>query len=260
MKVGVLAAATAQRAGPMQIVPLRLVFAVAVEHLHAMILAVGDIDPAVGVGCDVMHDVELAGIAARLAPGLEQLAVGRVFVHAGIAVAVGDVDLALRRQRGVSAAVERLAAHIRRRLFGNADRQEHLAVGRTLAHGVVAVVGAIEIVVGIDVQAVGAREQAFAPTLDEIAVAVEHDHRVFAAIEDVDAVLAVDADRGDVGELPAVRQFCPVLHHAIAMLAGAEDVLHVCLPVAPPSLRAKRSNPFFLFAVRWIASSLRSSQ
>jgi hypothetical protein len=33
-----------------QIVPLRLVFAVAVEHLHAVVLAVGDIDPAVGVG------------------------------------------------------------------------------------------------------------------------------------------------------------------------------------------------------------------
>jgi hypothetical protein len=92
---------------------------------------------------------------------------------------------------------------------------------------VVAVIGAIEIVVGIDVQAVRAREQAFAETPDEIAVAVEHDHRMLAAIEDVDAVLAVDADGSDVGELPAVRQFCPVLHHAITVLARAEDVFHV---------------------------------
>src|SRR5579871_5687751 len=105
------AATAAERAGPVQIVPLRLVFAVAVEHLYAVVLAVGDIDIAVGVGRDVVHDVELAGIAARLAPAPDQFAVGRELVHAGIAVAVGDIDLALRRQRGVGAAVERLAAH-----------------------------------------------------------------------------------------------------------------------------------------------------
>src|ERR1700759_182484 len=51
------AAATAQRAGSVQIVPLRLVLAVAVEHLHAMVLAVGDIDPAVAVGRDVVDDI-----------------------------------------------------------------------------------------------------------------------------------------------------------------------------------------------------------
>src|SRR5581483_9569688 len=62
------APATTQRARPVQIVPLRLVLAVAVEHLHAMILAVGDVDKAVGVGRDVVHDVELAGIGAGLAP------------------------------------------------------------------------------------------------------------------------------------------------------------------------------------------------
>src|SRR6185312_12344967 len=135
------ATATAQRAGPVQIVPLRLVFAVAVEHLHAMVLAIGDIDPAIGVGRDVVHDVELPGIAARLAPGFQQLAVGRIFVHAGIAVAVGDVDLALRRQRGVGAAMERLAAHVGGWLLGDADGQQHLAVGGALAHGVVAVIG-----------------------------------------------------------------------------------------------------------------------
>ncbi len=158
-----LAAAAAQRAGPVQIVPLRLVFAVAVEHLHAVVLAVGDIDPAVVIGGDIVDDVELAGIGAGLAPGFQELAVRRIFVDAGIAVAVGDIDLALRRQRGVGAAVKRLAAHERRRLVRDADRQQHLAVGGAFAHGVVAVVGAIEIVVGVDVQAVRAVEQAFAP-------------------------------------------------------------------------------------------------
>src|SRR5262249_31042292 len=89
-----LAAAAAQRAGAMQVVPLRLILAVAVEYLHAVVLAVSDIDPAVLVGDDVVHDVELARIGAGLAPGLDELAVGRELVHAGIAVTVGDVDVA----------------------------------------------------------------------------------------------------------------------------------------------------------------------
>ena len=224
------AAAAMQRAGPVQIIPLRLVFAVAVEHLDAVVLAVGDIDPAVGVGCDVVDDVELAGIGARLAPAFHQFAVGGVFVHAGIAVAVRHIDLALRRQRGMGAAMERLAAHERRRLVRDADGQQHLAVDSAFAHGVVAVVGAIEIVLGVDVQPMRAAEQAFAPALDEIAVAVEHHHRMGAAVEDIDAVVAVDRDGGDVGEIPAVRQLCPVLHHAVAMLARAENGWHVFSP------------------------------
>ena len=54
--------------GAVHVVPLRLVLAVAVEHLDAVVLAVGDIDPAVGVAADVMGDVELAGVGAGLAP------------------------------------------------------------------------------------------------------------------------------------------------------------------------------------------------
>src|SRR5271163_1021347 len=43
-----------------QVLPLGLVPAVAVEHLDAVVLAVGDIDPAVRVGADVVDDIELA--------------------------------------------------------------------------------------------------------------------------------------------------------------------------------------------------------
>jgi len=40
-----------------------------------------------------------------------------------------------------------------------------------------------------------------------------------AAIEDIDAVLAVDRDRGNIGQVPAVRQLRPILHHTVAVLA-----------------------------------------
>ena len=49
-----------------QVVPLGLIFAVAVEHLHSMVLAIGDINPAVGIGADIVRDVELTRLGAGL--------------------------------------------------------------------------------------------------------------------------------------------------------------------------------------------------
>lgn len=44
----------------------------------------------------------------------------------------------------------------------------NVAVGRVLAHGVVAVVGAVEILVGIDMQTVSAGEQLLAPAAQKM--------------------------------------------------------------------------------------------
>ena len=52
----------------MHVVPLGFEIAVAVEDLDAVVLPVGDIDPAVRVAGDVVRDVELSGIG----PGLPQ--------------------------------------------------------------------------------------------------------------------------------------------------------------------------------------------
>src|SRR5215212_3971916 len=87
----------AEATGTMQVLPLRLELTVAVEHLDAVVFAVGDIDPAVGIATDVVDDVELALTGPGRAPGHEQLAVGRVFVDTGIAIAVRHVNLALGR-------------------------------------------------------------------------------------------------------------------------------------------------------------------
>jgi hypothetical protein len=93
-KIRLPAPAAVQRAWPVKMIPLRLVLAVTVEHLDPVVLAIGDVDPAIGVGDDIVHDVELAGIGAGFAPTLDEFAVRRKFVDAGIAVAVRDVDLA----------------------------------------------------------------------------------------------------------------------------------------------------------------------
>ena len=92
---------------------------------------------------------------------------------------------------------------------------------------VVAVVGQPDRVVGRHVDAVRAVEHPLAPGAQEVAVAVEHDHRVLAAVEDVDVVLLVDPDRGDVGvELPPRRQLRPVVDDLVAVGARAQYDRH----------------------------------
>ena len=53
---------------PMQIVPLGLIFSIAVENLDAMVFTVRDIDPAISVATDIVCDVELPRIGSRLTP------------------------------------------------------------------------------------------------------------------------------------------------------------------------------------------------
>src|SRR5215212_2916212 len=81
----------------MQVLPLRFELTVAVKHLDPVVFAVSDIDPTVGIATDVVDDVELALAGTGRAPRHEQLAVRRVFVDAGVAIAVRHINLALWR-------------------------------------------------------------------------------------------------------------------------------------------------------------------
>ena len=85
-----------ETAGAHEIVPLGLIFAVAVEDLHAMIFAIGDVDPALVIAGDIVDEIELPRIGPRLAPGEQQFTVRRILVNAGVGIAVRDVDIALR--------------------------------------------------------------------------------------------------------------------------------------------------------------------
>ena len=113
-----------ERAGPVHVVPLGFVLAVAIENLHAIVFPVGNVNPAVFVRHDVVHDIELSGIGTRLAPGQQELSIGRIFMHARISVAVGHVNIPLRRESHVGAAIERFAALIRRGLARHPERDE----------------------------------------------------------------------------------------------------------------------------------------
>src|SRR5215469_11697738 len=67
--------------------------AVAVEHLNAMVAAIGDINVAVIVGRDRMRRVELTGPVAAIAPGLEPFAVLVGLGDPRIDVAVADIGV-----------------------------------------------------------------------------------------------------------------------------------------------------------------------
>ena len=67
-----LAPSDEKAAGAHKIVPLRLVFAVAVKDLHAMIFAIGDVDPTLIIAGDIVDEIELPRIGTRLAPGQQE--------------------------------------------------------------------------------------------------------------------------------------------------------------------------------------------
>ncbi len=105
--------------------------------------------------------------------------------------------------------------------------EEHPSLEGAFAHGVVAVIGQKDRVVRGHVDAVRAVKHALAPRAQEMAVAVEHHHRVRAAAEGIDVVVPVDPDRGNVGvELPALGQLGPIVDDLVAEAVGSENDRH----------------------------------
>jgi hypothetical protein len=96
---------------------------------------------------------------------------------------------------------------------------------------VIAIIGQPDRVVGRHEHAMGARVYPLAPAAQQIALAVEHAHRVLAAVEGVDVVVLVDADRGDIGvELHPRRQFRPAVIDLVAVAVRAQYDCHGASP------------------------------
>src|SRR5215469_1205332 len=123
----------------------------------------------------------------------------------------------------MGAAVERLAAHEWRGLAWDSELEQHLAVEHDLADEMAPIVGQKHRVVRRHVYAVGSGILALAPGAQKIAVAIEDHHRMLAAVEGVDAIVAVDTDGGDLFERPAVGQFRPLGVDPVSELAASDD-------------------------------------
>src|SRR6266511_3918112 len=209
-----------ERAGTMHVVPLRLVFAVAVENLNAVILAIRDVDPTFLVGANVVHDVELSGIGTRFSPRQQQFAVRRIFMHARIAVAVRNINIALGREGYMRAAIKRFAALIGRRLSRNSDRQKNFSIQGAFADRVIAVIGQKNRLLRSDGRAVRPLENAVPPRPQQITIAVEDDHWMFAAGETIDLIFVIHGHGGDFMKGPIVRQLSPAFDHFVTVLTA----------------------------------------
>src|SRR5216684_3796734 len=115
--------------------PLVDEIAVLIEDLDTVVAAVAKEQPAARIHRQRVRAVDLAGRAALLAPGLDELAGLVELDDAGVgvaAVAVGNENVAIGRDQRRGGRVEfvRTAA----RNAGLAERQQHLAVGAELEH------------------------------------------------------------------------------------------------------------------------------
>jgi hypothetical protein len=69
----------------------------------------------------------------------------------------------------------------------------------------------------------GPHEHAFAPGVQELAVLVEDDHGMGAAIEDVHAVFRIARNTRDFDERPALGHLLPALQHLVFDLVLAQS-------------------------------------
>src|SRR6476646_8483348 len=178
----------------MHIVPLRFIFTVAIENLDSIVFPVSDVYPAVLIRDNIVNNVELSGIRARFAPREQQFSIRRIFMHARVAVSVGDINLSVWRKRHMRAAVEGLAALISRGLARNSDRHKDFSVEGALANRVIAVIGQKDRLIGTYSCAVRPLKNTVAPGAEKITVPIEDDYRMLSSCEAVDLILSVHGD------------------------------------------------------------------
>src|SRR5262249_18096197 len=95
--------------GPLRVGPLAQILTVRAEDLNAIVLPIADEDPAVGGRGDAVGQVELPGTLAGHTPRPLELTGWREAMDAAIAVAVRNVEVAVRSHRDVGRAIERPA-------------------------------------------------------------------------------------------------------------------------------------------------------
>src|SRR4029453_15595185 len=98
---------------------------------------------------------------------------------------------------------------------GSPSVKSSLPSGSELPNGVVQVVGEPHRPVGADRDAVRPAEDALAPRAKKIPVAIEHDDRMLAAIEEMNVVLGVHGAARRLHEKPCLGQAPPALDRPV---------------------------------------------
>src|SRR5215469_6036033 len=139
----------------------------------------------------------------------------------------------MRIDRNVSALVEGIPAHGWGRFSTDTDRHQDLAFGRALSDRVIEDVCQPNVVVRSDRDAVGAREHLLVtPAVEELAAAIEDDHRGLATVEHKDVALRVDADARDIVR-PLIGHLAPFLDQLVKEITTAGLKYHQASPRLP---------------------------
>src|SRR5438093_603176 len=135
-----------------------------------------------------VHQDKLSVLIARLSPGEEERPVGRVFVHAAVAVAVGDVEVTIGRKADVGGMVEWWPRVLHYRVFLGiagvggfvplAEREQVASVVRELEHELGAAVDQVDHVVRPNADAMGVHEDLGPPGPEQFSALVEDHVRV----------------------------------------------------------------------------------
>ena len=225
-------------------------FSLLIEHLHAIVLAIGDQQPPAPIDPHAMRQVELPRRVARLTPREQMLRVRRELVHAGIAVAIAHEHRAIRRKGDVRRQVERATAVrdllprnrtevlVRHAGIGtvslDADGLQQLPVSGELHELLVMLVGEPREPLCVKSDRMRELEHSRAPGRDKIAVAIEHDNRMLGdAIKAVHLVLRTDGNRGWFHVHPS-RGVRPILPHLVGVLPAANDRFHCSSSLCQP--------------------------
>ena len=176
---------------------------VRVEDLDPVVLAVAHVEPPLPVDLDVVRRVELAWLRTLLAPRLHERPIAPEPHHSRVAVAIGNVEVAIRMKRDVRRPEEQLLgfAGLPRR----SQRHLQLARPRPLPDRVISVVDRPHVALRIDPDPVRITHLSPSPRAHILALRVEHDHRIrdLAAMKHVDQAVGIHRHRRHASELPA---------------------------------------------------------
>ena len=201
------------------------ILAVGVEHLDALIVAIGHVQQPLRVDRDRMRDVELARTGPFLAPRLDEVAVLVELDDLGLAapMALDHEDLALRPERHVIRLVEQPQMAVGVHLAGGVAHAEHeqdASLGAELVDDMGARVGGPDVILRVDPQPVRPVEQAVAQRAKEFPIGIELHERIGAAMQHENVALGVDGHARGAAEGHAGGQAEAVGDHGVVERRG----------------------------------------
>ena len=208
------------RHGVVEIAPFRKIAPVAIEDLDAVVFPVGDQDPVTRIDPHGVRSAELPGTRAWAAPAPLERAVRPEAVDDRVAVAVRDIDIAVRSDGGARRMIER---RLEARFVPRAQREPPRASRIADQHLMSVAVDNENPAIGGRGEAVNVGDLVPAPGPKERAVRVEHEDWGIAALADLQVAVAIDRKVADEAERLALRQPRPAAMHAIAAIAEGND-------------------------------------